>query len=276
MEPKAPLSVADESVPETAGASLVAQSRSGAVTEQSVASLVDCVYRHPRHREIYYQMLQYCVTERTVEEVEEAVEGLPAYRSALQSASTLIGVMLDAGGLIYTEYDAEGAVIDDARVEEVRRATLEQRASVAESVLSSADSALADAEYKAQALALDNAIDDALYGLVEKRTLRVTETGAAVVRLLDPVKRVTSYATSRPERASLYRKLLEFCLVPRTLEEIKGLLDGDPALEPTEHSGQQALHASYFIDRMNESGGLQWDGGWVTTSAGRSYLNEAA
>lgn len=276
MEPKAPLSVADESVPETAGASLVAQSRSGAVTEQSVASLVDCVYRHPRHREIYYQMLQYCVTERTVEEVEEAVEGLPAYRSALQSASTLIGVMLDAGGLIYTEYDAEGAVIDDARVEEVRRATLEQRASVAGSVLSSADSALADAEYKAQALALDNAIDDALYGLVEKRTLRVTETGAAVVRLLDPVKRVTSYATSRPERAPLYRKLLEFCLVPRTLEEIKGLLDGDPALAPTEHSGQQALHASYFIDRMSESGGLQWDGGWVTTSAGRSYLNEAA
>lgn len=276
MEPKAPLSVADESVPETAGASLVAQSRSGAVTEQSVASLVDCVYRHPRHREIYYQMLQYCVTERTVEEVEEAVEGLPAYRSALQSASTLIGVMLDAGGLIYTEYDAEGAVIDDARVEEVRRATLEQRASVAGSVLSSADSALADAEYKAQALALDNAIDDALYGLVEKRTLRVTETGAAVVRLLDPVKRVTSYATSRPERAPLYRKLLEFCLVPRTLEEIKGLLDGDPALAPTEHSGRQALHASYFIDRMNESGGLQWDGGWVTTSAGRSCLNEAA
>lgn len=276
MEPKAPLSVADESVPETAGASLVAQSRSGAVTEQSVASLVDCVYRHPRHREIYYQMLQYCVTERTVEEVEEAVEGLPAYRSALQSASTLIGVMLDAGGLIYTEYDAEGAVIDDARVEEVRRATLEQRASVAGSVLSSADSALADAEYKAQALALDNAIDDALYGLVEKRTLRVTETGAAVVRLLDPVKRVTSYATSRPERAPLYRKLLEFCLVPRTLEEIKGLLDGDPALAPTEHSGRQALHASYSIDRMNESGGLQWDGGWVTTSAGRSYLNEAA
>lgn len=276
MEPKAPLSVADESVPETAGASLVAQSRSGAVTEHSVASLVDCVYRHPRHREIYYQMLQYCVTERTVEEVEEAVEGLPAYRSALQSASTLIGVMLDAGGLIYTEYDAEGAVIDDARVEEVRRATLEQRASVAGSVLSSADSALADAEYKAQALALDNAIDDALYGLVEKRTLRVTETGVAVVRLLDPVKRVTSYATSRPERAPLYRKLLEFCLVPRTLEEIKGLLDGDPALAPTEHSGQQALHASYFIDRMNESGGLQWDGGWVTTSAGRSYLNEAA
>lgn len=237
---------------------------------------MDCVYRHPRHREIYYQMLQYCVTERTVEEVEEAVEGLPAYRSALQSASTLIGVMLDAGGLIYTEYDAEGAVIDDARVEEVRRATLEQRASVAGSVLSSADSALADAEYKAQALALDNAIDDALYGLVEKRTLRVTETGVAVVRLLDPVKRVTSYATSRPERAPLYRKLLEFCLVPRTLEEIKGLLDGDPALAPTEHSGQQALHASYFIDRMNESGGLQWDGGWVTTSAGRSYLNEAA
>lgn len=276
MEPKAPLSVADESVPETAGASLVEQSRSGAVTEQSVASLVDCVYRHPRHREIYYQMLQYCVTERTVEEVEEAVEGLPAYRSALQSASTLIGVMLDAGGLIYTEYDAEGAVIDDARVEEVRRATLEQRASVAGSVLSSADSALADAEYKAQALALDNAIDDALYGLVEKRTLRVTETGAAVVRLLDPVKRVTSYATSRPERAPLYRKLLEFCLVPRTLEEIKGLLDGDPALAPTEHSGRQALHASYFIDRMNESGGLQWDGGWVTTSAGRSCLNEAA
>lgn len=275
MEAKAPLPAVERSASGTAGVSLATQGCSGAVTEESVAALVECVYRHPRHREIYYQILQYCVTERTVEEVEEVIEELPAYRSALQSASTLIDVMLDAGGLIYTEYDAKGTVIDDARVEEVRRAVIEKRMGDAGSVLSSDGSAQTDVEYKARALALDNAIEDALYELVEKRTLRVTETGVVVVRLLDPVKRVTSYATSRPERTPLYQKLLEFCLVPRTLEEIKGLLDGDPALASAEHSGQQALHASYFIDRMNESGGLQWDGGWMTTSAGRAYLNAA-
>ena len=53
MEPKAPLSVADESVPETAGASLVAQSRSGAVTQQKVGALVDFVYSNPRPPEKY-------------------------------------------------------------------------------------------------------------------------------------------------------------------------------------------------------------------------------
>lgn len=226
-----------------------------AASEQSIAALVECVYRHPRHRELYYQALLHCMDERGVEEVEEFIESLPAFGSALQTSSTLIDVLLSAGGLVYTEYDADGKIIDDERVEAVRRAVIARLP---------------------EGTSADDAVEDALYELVDNRTLSTSETGAAVVELLDPVKRVTSYASSRPDRTPAYRKLLEFCLTPRTLEEIKGLLDEDPVLKSAERSGCQGLKASYFIDRMNESGGLQWNGRWLTTDAGQAYLKTAS
>ena len=53
---------------------------------------------------------------------------------------------------------------------------------------------------------------------------------------------------------------------------MKQLLDGHPALEPSTRSGGQRLHAAYFIDRLDEAGGLVWDGAWVTTEAGERFL----
>ena len=210
-----------------------------APTEAEVAHLLEIVYRHPRHRELYYKALAFCEGGRTVDEAEDFIEAQPEYAGALQTSTVLVNVLIEEGGLSYEEYDAEGAPLTDERV-----ATLKD----------------------------EGVTDDELFDMVARRMVATTPAGCAAVALLDPKRRVAAYATSVPERTRIYRKLLAFCKTPRTLDEIKSLLDGEPELEASERTAWQKLHASYFIDRMDESGGLAWQGGWVTTEAGEAFL----
>ena len=75
-----------------------------------------------------------------------------------------------------------------------------------------------------------------------------------------------------PKRRDAFIRLLEHCREPRSLDSVKQLLDGHPALEPSARSSGQRLHAAYFIDRLDEAGGLVWNGAWVTTEAGERFL----
>lgn len=210
-----------------------------APTEAEVAHLLEVVYRHPRHRELYYKTLAFCEAPRTVDEAEDFVEAQPEYASALQTSTVLVNVLVEEGGLAYEEYDAEGTLLTDERIAALKEA---------------------------------GATDDDLFDMVARRMVSATSTGCAVVALLEPKRRVASYATSAPERTRIYRQLLSFCETPRTLDDIKTLLDGDEALAPSERTSWQKLHASYFIDRMDEAGGLTWQNGWVTTEAGAAFL----
>lgn len=208
--------------------------------EELVAGVLDIIYRHPRHRELYYKALAFCAQERTVDEAEDYLEAQPEFASALQASTTLINVLIEEGGLAYREYDAQGTAITEESLAAAREAGVTK---------------------------------DELYEQVARRTVRTTSAGNAAVALLDPAKRVSSYVLSVPERTHVYRKLLQFCTTPRALDEIKALIDGDPALEPTARTSWQKLHAVHFIDRMDEAGGLVWNNGWVTTEAGRAFLD---
>ena len=75
-----------------------------------------------------------------------------------------------------------------------------------------------------------------------------------------------------PERRATFVRLLDFCRTPRKLADINQLLADDPALAPSQRTAGQKLHACYFIDRLEEAGGLVWDGSWVTTDAGKRAL----
>lgn len=233
------------------------------INEAAVASLVDVVYRHPRHRELYYAILAHCEKERTVEDAEAFTEEHVDYHSALQSAATLINVMIAEGGVAYTEYDAEGNPITEERLEALRAETA---AAWLESHPEDDEASLE----KNQAF-LD-AYEDACFELVARRTLQTTAVGMAVVELLDPVKRISAYIASRPERSHLYLQVLDFCQTPRTLAEVDALIKDDPALAPTAASDWQRIRPSYILDRLTEAGGLAWNEGWFITEAAKEYL----
>ncbi len=210
-----------------------------AAFEEAVSKIVDVVYRHPLHRELYLKALDYCLEERAVDEAELFLEGQPEYKNALQTSTALVNVLIEQGGLAYAEYDSSGALLTEERVEQF----FEQGRN-----------------------------EDEIYDMVERRCVQTTEEGRATAILLDPVKRVRSYVASDPRRSDTFCKLLAFCSTPRSLEEINEAFDSDPALAAREKTGWQRVHASYLIDRMNEAGGLTWNNGWQTTPAGAALV----
>ncbi len=207
--------------------------------EEDVARVVDCICNHPRHRELLYKTLALCGEERDESEVESYLQTQLEQAQALQTPYALVHSLVAAGGLVQTRYDAAGAVLDSTR----------------------------RAELAAQGLD-----DDAVAALAVRRTVTTTPAGRAAVVLLDPERRIAACANAGPARRDAFVRLLEHCREPRSLDSVKRLLDGHPALEPTARSGGQRLHAVYFIDRLTEAGGLVWDGSWVITEAGKRFL----
>lgn len=210
-----------------------------AFREDPVATISDVVCAHPRHRELYYQCLAYCQEERTLDEAEDYLEALPEYKGALQSSTTLTNVLLKCGGLAYREYDSDGRLVDDAYIEE---------------------------------LTAQDATDDDIYALIARRTLTTTEAGKAVVDIMGPQKRIARVVSIVPERETIFKRVLNFCSEPHSLEDINDLIGNDPLLDPSERTANLRLRPSYFIDKLHEAGALVWEGGWRTTDAGMEWL----
>ena len=208
-------------------------------SEESIARVVECLFNHPRHRELLYKALVHCQTERTEHAAEEFLARQPEAAQALQTPYTLLRNLAAAGGVTVIAHDAQGLALDETRCEQLRAEGLD---------------------------------DDALADLVAERRVLTTPAGCAACELLAPEHRTLAAIYKVPERRATFVRLLDFCRTPRKLADINQLLADDPALAPSQRTAGQKLHACYFIDRLEEAGGLVWDGSWVTTDAGKRAL----
>ena len=208
-------------------------------SEESIARVVECLFNHPRHRELLYKALVHCQTERTEHAAEEFLARQPEAAQALQTPYTLLRNLAAAGGVTVIAHDAQGLALDETRCEQLRAEGLD---------------------------------DDALADLVAERRVLTTPAGCAACELLAPEHRTLAASYQVPERRATFVRLLDFCRTPRKLADINQLLADDPALAPSQRTAGQKLHACYFIDRLEEAGGLVWDGSWVTTDAGKRAL----
>lgn len=208
-------------------------------SEESIARVVECLFNHPRHRELLYKALVHCQTERTEHAAEEFLARQPEAAQALQTPYTLLRNLAAAGGVTVIAHDAQGLALDETRCEQLRAEGLD---------------------------------DDALADLVAERRVLTTPAGCAACELLAPEHRTLAAIYKVPERRATFVRLLDFCRTPRKLADINQLLADDPALAPSQRTAGQKLHACYFIDRPEEAGGLVWDGSWVTTDAGKRAL----
>ena len=208
-------------------------------SEESIARVVECLFNHPRHRELLYKALVHCQTERTEHAAEEFLARQPEAAQALQTPYTLLRNLAAAGGVTVIAHDAQGLALDETRCEQLRAEGLD---------------------------------DDALADLVAERRVLTTPAGCAACELLAPEHRTLAAIYKVPERRATFVRLLDFCRTPRKLADINQLLADDPALAPSQRTAGQKLHACYIIDRLEEAGGLVWDGSWVTTDAGKRAL----
>ena len=211
-------------------------------SEESIARVVECLFNHPRHRELLYKALVHCQTERTEHAAEEFLARQPEAAQALQTPYTLLRNLAAAGGVTVIAHDAQGLALDETRCEQLRAEGLD---------------------------------DDALADLVAERRVLTTPAGCAACELLAPEHRTLAAIYKVPERRATFVRLLDFCRTPRKLADINQLLADDPALAPSQRTAGQKLHACYFIDRLEEAGGLVWDGSWVTTDAGSAPLHRS-
>lgn len=70
--------------------------------------VLSCVMNHPLNREALIEILRYCEQERDQADVEAHMQAPSAAYSALLSPYRLICQLVDAGGIVCTEVDADG------------------------------------------------------------------------------------------------------------------------------------------------------------------------
>lgn len=66
-----------------------------------------------------------------------------------------------------------------------------------------------------------------------------------------------------PDHRQTYLKVLRFCELPRTREEIERHLEGDPSICPPE------TYPSTFIAPLEDVGAVRWTDKWMTTDTGK-------
>jgi len=97
---------------------------------------------------------------------------------------------------------------------------------------------------------------------------RTAPAGRDAVSMESCSKRLARLLDREAAYEDIYLQVLQACVSPKSRTEIESMLKGNPALENHE------VYASYFIAVLEEAGGLEWDGKWKTTQAGKDFMRE--
>lgn len=206
--------------------------------EEAVADLSTAVTAMPRLREMYLKLLEFCQVRRSLEEAEREIEGYPEFPYGAQPPYRLIRTMVDHGGLEWIELSENGTVV-----------TSEDKAGLT-----------------------DDEADDLVAGFA----VLTTAVGEQVREDFAPERRLRSLFEEHPHRTEAYLDVMDFCRKPRAYQEVRDLLQGRDVLSLTRNADGQPLQPSFFVDMLERSGGLVWNGGWKVTKQGEALLSRMA
>lgn len=205
--------------------------------DEAFGKLMDVMNNKPTNREVLRRTLELCRTRRTVAEVEELMPTWPEFPLVMQPPYRMIKFLIQGGGLVQIELDAQGQPITEAR----------------------------------KAGLTPNQVDD----LIAELVVETTEVGRAVADSMAPMLRLRELFATFPDRHGLYCELLEFCKEPRTYPDIEGLLTKDK-IEPIKTYNVEPgclMKPSVFVDNLEQACGLVWfDHHWHTTEEGTLVL----
>lgn len=209
--------------------------------EERVDAVLECLGRKNNQKEILYDLLVFCSTERGEQETEAFLEGHKQFADGYHSAHKYLFFMQRTGGIEEREYDSDGALITDAMRDELR--------------------AMGESEEDIEDLA------------VEWRFM-ITEVGREALERFNPTDRTRDMLAQQKEsRHPTFKRLLEFCSEqPRSLDEITTFLAADPGLEKDPRTGVMHMQPSAYIGKLDQAGALTWEGGWKTTPGGMEVL----
>lgn len=209
--------------------------------EERVEATLECLGRKNNQKEIIYDLLVFCTTERGEAETEAFLEAHKQFADGYHSAQKYLYFMERTGAIEEREYDSDGVLITDEMRDELREMG-----------------------------APEEEIEDLA---VEWRFL-TTDAGREAIEQFNPADRTREMLASQKEtRHPTFKRLLEFCEErPRSLDEITTFLANDPGLEKDPRTGVMHMQPSAYIGKLDQAGALTWEGGWKTTPGGMEVL----
>ena len=93
-----------------------------------------------------------------------------------------------------------------------------------------------------------------------------------IAKFLREAERLQALFAEAPERNETYLRVMEFCRIPRTFDEVSTLLkDAAPAKSRNPYT-DLPLYPSAYLGHLEGAGGLLWDEGWILTEDGAAFL----
>lgn len=110
---------------------------------------------------------------------------------------------------------------------------------------------------------------------VEERIV-LTKAGHRLLEEHGPGATLRSLFASHPHYADVYRAALWACSddggCSRT--DLEAQIKDMPQLQPDPETGRTRVYPQYFIDALESAGGIEWDGAWRITTAGKAVMEE--
>lgn len=110
--------------------------------------------------------------------------------------------------------------------------------------------------------------EGASYEQVEFR-LATTEAGAKAIGENGVDGALASLRDARPDCAVYFDAILAYCVQPRSYRDVS---DEIARIEASRFGAVAKIQPSYVLERLHETGALDWKGGWETTAQGEAAL----
>lgn len=205
-----------------------------------VTATLECLGRKNSQKEILYDLLVYCQQERTEQEATDFLTNHKQFADGYHSPNKYLFFMQRTGAIEELEFDIDGVLITEDMRQELRDL---------------------------------GAPEEEIEDLGASWSYVTTDVGREAIEQFDPAKRTREMLTTQAtSRLATYRRVLEFCEQPRSLDEITMFLKDDAGLEIDPKTGIAHMQPSAYIGKLDAAGALTWDGGWKTTRGGMEVL----
>lgn len=236
-----------------------------AATEQEqfradYAESVRVIFKESSQHEIYYKTLCLVQDESNEETLCQSILALPEMKLHLRPPRFYLDVLHSCGSLRrvpVSDGDADAQPDASADIDGVA-------SDLPSDAVDSAASETPQTEQPADPS--DEDVDEA--GMPQHFEWFLTAVGSRLIDDLSPVIRLDNLLNEQKDVEPIYLELLDYCKTPRKRTEIETYLDDRQTME------RLGVAASYFLDCLEQNGGLIWEGGWKTTPDGEVCLKQ--
>ncbi|WP_304902732.1 hypothetical protein [Adlercreutzia caecimuris] len=184
-------------------------------------------------------VIQYCAQERIMSDIELFVASREYSKVFVKTPTALVTILVNNGylsELTYVDGEAYSGSIDDLLADE-----------------GISEDAIIEHRYKS------------------------TPSGQEIAETFLPAKLISKLFDECPEHTNAFMAVLRMCVDGDLLtkEDIALALEGKDLVPHDARTGLPKMLPSYFTDKLERAGVLEWKHGWRITSEGRAFLEKA-